>query len=97
MARPDRLSACARRRRLIVACARRAQPSGRLLQLLNFSVVPLHLQVPFAAGISAIWTVILSMMRGSCEDDAETAVNAEGNAAVRFDRPCRMLRSRSRS
>lgn len=54
-----------------------------MLQLLNFSIVPLHLQVPFAAGISAVWTVILSMMRGSCDDDAEAAVAADDAAAVR--------------
>jgi tagatose-1,6-bisphosphate aldolase non-catalytic subunit AgaZ/GatZ len=35
------------------------------VQLVNFSVVPAHLQIPFCAGVSFIWTVILSMMRGS--------------------------------
>jgi hypothetical protein len=38
---------------------------GRAVQLLNFAIMPLHLQIPTAAGISFVWTVILSMMRGA--------------------------------
>mmetsp|Transcript_7269 Transcript_7269/g.15867 ORF Transcript_7269/g.15867 Transcript_7269/m.15867 type:complete len:238 (+) Transcript_7269:230-943(+) len=36
-------------------------------QLVNFSVVPLHLRVPFVAGISFLWCVILSVLRGALE------------------------------
>jgi hypothetical protein len=40
--------------------------NGRVvLQLLNFSVVPVHLQVPYVAAVSFVWAIILSMMRGS--------------------------------
>lgn len=35
------------------------------MQLLNFAIMPAHLQIPTAAGISFVWTVILSMMRGA--------------------------------
>jgi hypothetical protein len=52
------------------------------VQLINFSIVPLHLQVPFAAGISAVWTVILSMMRGSCEEEEDPASSDDNS--VRF-------------
>mmetsp|Transcript_40535 Transcript_40535/g.117048 ORF Transcript_40535/g.117048 Transcript_40535/m.117048 type:complete len:202 (-) Transcript_40535:105-710(-) len=34
-------------------------------QLLNFSVVPLHWRTPFCAGVSMVWTCVLSFMRGS--------------------------------
>lgn len=61
-----------------------------LVQLVNFSVVPTYLQIPFAAGVSFVWTVILSMMRGSdtgatVTEDAEavlTAPAAQQQAAV---------------
>lgn len=36
-------------------------------QLINFSVVPLHLRVPFVAFVSFTWCVILSLMRGDLE------------------------------
>jgi protein Mpv17 len=33
-------------------------------QLVNFSLVPLHLRMPYVTCVSFAWTVILSMMRG---------------------------------
>lgn len=33
-------------------------------QLVNFSMVPMHLRIPFVAGVSFAWTVILSVLRG---------------------------------
>lgn len=33
-------------------------------QLVNFAFVPRHLRVPYVAGVSFIWTVILSVMQG---------------------------------
>mmetsp|Transcript_8372 Transcript_8372/g.20845 ORF Transcript_8372/g.20845 Transcript_8372/m.20845 type:complete len:245 (-) Transcript_8372:771-1505(-) len=36
-------------------------------QLVNFSVVPMHLRIPFVAGVSFMWTVILSCLRGALE------------------------------
>eukprot|EP00878_Enallax_costatus_P017191 GHUV01018048.1.p1 GENE.GHUV01018048.1~~GHUV01018048.1.p1 ORF type:complete len:164 (+),score=53.53 GHUV01018048.1:1038-1529(+) len=36
-------------------------------QLVNFSVVPRHLRIPFVAGVSFAWTVIISVMRGALD------------------------------
>lgn len=36
-------------------------------QLVNFAVVPRHLRIPFVAGVSFAWTVVLSLMRGALE------------------------------
>lgn len=33
-------------------------------QAINFSVVPVHLRVPFAAGVSFVWSCVLSALRG---------------------------------
>merc|ERR1711976_568193 len=33
-------------------------------QFLNFSMVPLHFRIPYVAGVSFLWTVILSVMQG---------------------------------
>lgn len=49
------------------------------MQLVNFSVVPTYLQIPFCAGVSFVWTVILSMMRGS---DTGAAVTEDGEAVL---------------
>ncbi|KAJ9524495.1 hypothetical protein QJQ45_019552 [Haematococcus lacustris] len=40
-------------------------------QLVNFAYVPQHLRIPFVAGVSFAWTVIISVMRGSldCHED----------------------------
>ena len=37
----------------------------------NFIFVPAYLRVPYIAGVSALWTVILSMMRGGQHDVEE--------------------------
>ena len=34
------------------------------MQAINFSVVPVHMRVPFAAGVSFVWSCILSALRG---------------------------------
>uniref|UniRef100_A0A7S2NES5 Peroxisomal membrane protein MPV17 n=1 Tax=Haptolina brevifila TaxID=156173 RepID=A0A7S2NES5_9EUKA len=34
------------------------------MQVINFSLVPVHLRVPFAAGVSFVWSCILSALRG---------------------------------
>ncbi|KAG1676049.1 hypothetical protein FOA52_014914 [Chlamydomonas sp. UWO 241] len=39
-------------------------------QLVNFSVVPHHLRIPFVALVSFLWTVIISGMRGRIEQVA---------------------------
>ena len=48
--------------------ARRAAPQCWKLwvpmQAINFSVVPVHMRVPFAAGVSFVWSCILSALRG---------------------------------
>lgn len=33
-------------------------------QLVNFAFVPRHLRVPYVAGVSFLWTVVLSVMQG---------------------------------
>lgn len=68
------------------------------VQLVNFSVVPTYLQIPFCAGVSFVWTVILSMMRGSdtgatvTEDDEAVLPAAAAQpqvAAAAADKPAR--------
>lgn len=68
------------------------------MQLVNFSVVPTYLQIPFCAGVSFVWTVILSMMRGSdtgatVTEDDEAALPAAATqpqvAAATADKPAR--------
>ena len=34
------------------------------MQAINFSVVPVHMRVPFAVGVSFVWSCILSALRG---------------------------------
>lgn len=34
------------------------------MQAINFSIVPVHMRVPFAAGVSFVWSCILSALRG---------------------------------
>lgn len=36
-------------------------------QFINFSVVPVHLRVPFAAGVSFVWSCVLSVLRGDMQ------------------------------
>lgn len=42
-------------------------------QLVNFSVVPRHLRIPFVAGVSFAWTVVISVMRGALEGMQQSA------------------------
>ncbi|KAF5841127.1 hypothetical protein DUNSADRAFT_14302 [Dunaliella salina] len=46
------------------------------LQFINFAFVPRHLRIPFVAGISLAWTIVLSTMRGGEVDTrpAETEI-----------------------
>ncbi|GBG00328.1 hypothetical protein Rsub_13098 [Raphidocelis subcapitata] len=39
-------------------------------QLVNFAFVPRHLRIPYVAGVSFAWTVVLSAMRGALKDGA---------------------------
>ena len=41
------------------------------MQAINFSVVPVHMRVPFAAGVSFVWSCILSALRGDMKPVAE--------------------------
>lgn len=55
------------------------------MQLLNFAIMPAHLQIPTAAGISFGWTVILSMMRGATtQKHTEELDPAEHGSVVRL-------------
>ncbi|GFR46773.1 hypothetical protein Agub_g8401 [Astrephomene gubernaculifera] len=36
-------------------------------QMVNFTLVPLHLRIPFVAGVSFAWTVVISCMRGALD------------------------------
>jgi len=55
-------------------------------QLVNFAFVPKHMRIPFVAGISFAWTIIMSAMRGAFDPSAAaattTAAVASGAAAV---------------
>lgn len=39
-------------------------------QLINFSVVPLHLRVPYVAGVAFGWTIVLSVMNAKFDEAA---------------------------
>lgn len=41
-------------------------------QMVNFTVVPLHLRIPFVAAVSFAWTVIISVMRGTLDHKEHT-------------------------
>ena len=53
--------------------------------IINFSVMPMHLRIPWVASTSLIWTCIISSMRGSndVETDPNEAMNALGGNAGR--------------
>jgi hypothetical protein len=54
------------RPRTLTACRARAQ-CWKLwvpMQAINFSIMPVHMRVPFAAGVSFVWSCILSALRG---------------------------------
>jgi len=46
-------------------------------QILNFSVVPAHLQIPYVAVVSFGWTIVLSTMRGSFSDKSDILEHPE--------------------
>lgn len=42
-------------------------------QFVNFTLVPLHLRIPFVAGVSFAWTVVISVMRGTLDKSLAAA------------------------
>ena len=48
------------------------------LQLINFAFVPRHLRVPYVAGVSFGWTMILSVMQGKFDKAAEVKEASDG-------------------
>mmetsp|Transcript_4687 Transcript_4687/g.13011 ORF Transcript_4687/g.13011 Transcript_4687/m.13011 type:complete len:222 (-) Transcript_4687:304-969(-) len=40
-------------------------------QIVNFSIVPVHFRIPYVAGVSFLWTVILSVMQGVFDSSKE--------------------------
>ena len=47
-------------------------------QLVNFSVVPVHLRVPYAAGVSFVWSCVLSALRGDiAQSDAKACTELD--------------------
>ena len=42
-------------------------------QTINFSIVPVHMRVPFAASVSFVWVCILSALRGDMKPIRQTA------------------------
>lgn len=51
-------------------------------QAINFSIVPLHLRVPFAAGVSFVWSCVLSALRGDMQARDEELEVAVAETAV---------------
>lgn len=45
--------------------------------IVNFTFMPYHLRIPFTAGVSLIWTCILSVMRGGDLSNASEMVGGE--------------------
>lgn len=45
--------------------------------LFNFAFMPMHLRIPFAAGVSLLWTCVLSAMRGGDVVHAEDIAGGE--------------------
>lgn len=54
-------------------------------QMVNFTVVPLHLRIPFVAAVSFAWTVVISVMRGTLDSrqqpDTSSASSPSSSAA----------------
>lgn len=61
-----------------VACAEGTAVVA-ITQLINFGVVPMHFRIPYVAGVSFLWTVILSVMQGN----AACAIAIPAAAATR--------------
>lgn len=53
------------------------------LQLINFAFVPRHLRVPYVAGVSFGWTMILSVMQGKFDTALEVADSKALSDSVR--------------
>ena len=53
-----------------------------VVQLVNFSIVPIHLQVPYCAAVSFVWTIILSCMRGADTGAVEDTQAVEATTDV---------------
>lgn len=51
-------------------------------QLVNFALVPQHLRIPYVAGVSFGWTVVLSAMRGALQGAAEHTAAATTTATA---------------
>ncbi|KAG2452896.1 hypothetical protein HYH02_002240 [Chlamydomonas schloesseri] len=51
-------------------------------QMVNFTVVPLHLRIPFVAGVSFAWTVVISVMRGAMDKHPPTKEEAAAPSMV---------------
>ncbi len=63
------------------------------LQLINFAFVPRHLRVPYVAGVSFGWTMILSVMQGKFDKAAEVADSKALSDSVRETVRVRTLHS----
>lgn len=50
--------------------------------LFNFAFMPMHLRIPFAAGVSLLWTCILSTMRGGDVIHADDMAGGEVTSAT---------------
>ena len=49
-------------------------------QTVNFTVVPRHLRIPYVAGVSFVWTVVLSVSRGALQSAAAPTTAAISSA-----------------
>ena len=50
------------------------------MQFINFSLCPVHMRVPFAAGVSFVWSCVLSVLRGEMkplQSDQKVAVQGQ--------------------
>lgn len=52
-------------------------------QLFNFAFVPRHLRIPYVAGVSFVWTVVLSVMQGRFDSLKEQTQRERQLEAVR--------------
>lgn len=56
-------------------------------QLINFAFVPRHFRVPYAAGVSFGWTIILSVMQGKFDAKINQAIPANPNGSSQAPAP----------
>lgn len=66
-------------------------------QLINFSLVPIHLRVPFVAAVSFLWCVVLSALRGALEHAHDASPSNGGGGAGGADPGGRSCDHRSNS